>query len=134
MKPSDLNTPEPSTAVDLEDRLTVENERLVARVADLRDKILAVSESDGQLRRRFATSKALQGQFSSEAAYLAFMHEEARVVRTPAFQRQLAAEMYCEPFMEKVTAYEREHNVSQAEAVKACAGLYPDLCAKMTGR
>ena len=71
--------------------LAAENERLAKRNQDFQDKVIATSENDRQLGFRFATTKALQDEFSSEAAYLAYMHDQARVAQGPAFQRQLAA-------------------------------------------
>lgn len=65
--------------------------RLAAENRDLRDKVIAVRESDGQLRQRFAGDERLRAQFSGVDAYLAYMRIQARDARSPAFQRQLAA-------------------------------------------
>lgn len=69
--------------------IAAENERLAAQVRDLRDKVIATTENDAQLRFRFATDKALQDRFSGESAYLAYMHDQARIAESPSFQRQL---------------------------------------------
>lgn len=74
------------------ERLRAENEKLARQNRDMQDKVIATTENDLQLGFRFATSKALQDEFSSEAAYLAYMHDQAKVAQGPAFQRRLAAE------------------------------------------
>ncbi len=74
------------------EQLRAENEKLAKKNQDLQDKVLATTENDAQLRFRYTTSKDLQDEFRGEDRYLAYMHDQARVARRPAFQRQLAAE------------------------------------------
>jgi uncharacterized protein YqfA (UPF0365 family) len=70
--------------------LAAENQKPAAKLRDLKDKVVATSETDEQLRVRFAMDRALQEEFTGVAAYLAYMHNQCRAAQSEAFQRRLA--------------------------------------------
>lgn len=71
------------------DRIAAENERMARQLADLRDKLIALRESDAELRFRYRTEPALRAEFDNEAAYLAYCRDQRRTATGVAFQRHL---------------------------------------------
>jgi hypothetical protein len=73
-----------------EEALAADNRRMARELQDLEDKATAVRLTDAQLRQRFASDRALQTEFSSAEAYVAYMRHQREVAQSRHFQESVS--------------------------------------------
>jgi hypothetical protein len=106
-----------------------DRELLVTAFAEGRDEAWALKEANGRLAMQL---KAAREQLAKPPVGKKPQHDAA----TQEFLEQPAPQKPGEKngpatFMEAVKTYQAEFKVSEAEAVRQCVGLHPDLHAKM---